>query len=231
MLVEGIRASAEALAAGAPVSFVVTSPRLATSDAGAALEAGLSGLDVHEVEDDELDALADTRSPQGILLVCGEPEAGLEGIRAGGRYLVLDGVQDPGNAGTLLRGAVAFGLDGVVCLDGTVDPWAAKTVRASAGMVFRMPVVLADARDLATRSTSAGVPLLAADALGEDVEPLAGMESFALVVGNEGAGVRPELRRAAEKVVAVWTPGPAESLNVGMAGSILLYTLTRGATA
>jgi TrmH family RNA methyltransferase len=230
VLVEGARAVAEALAGGAAVSFVVTSPKLLASDAGAALAARLEGLDVDRVGDDELADLADTENPQGILLVCKEPGAGLERVREGGRYLVLDGVQDPGNAGTLLRAAVAFGLDGVVPLDGTVDPWAAKTVRASAGMVFRLPVIAGSAQDVVARLGAAGVPILVADARGEDVERLSGAASFALVVGNEGAGVRSDLRRAARSVVAVPMAGPAESLNVGMAGSILLYTLTRGMT-
>jgi TrmH family RNA methyltransferase len=97
-------------------------------------------------------------------------------------------------------------------------------------MVFRLPVIAGSAQDVVARLGAAGVPILVADARGEDVERLSGTASFALVVGNEGAGVRSDLRRAARSVVAVPMAGPAESLNVGMAGSILLYTLTRGTT-
>lgn len=232
VLVEGVRAVTEALAAGAGASFVVVSPKLRSTAVGEALAArleelaGAGELELHGVDDPALEALSDTDSPQGVLLVCEEPRAGLARIRPGESYLVLDGVQDPGNAGTLLRAAVAFGLDGVVSLDGTVDPWGAKTVRASAGMAFSVPVMTGSARELPDRLGAAGVPLIVADAAGEPVERLSPPGSFALAVGNEGAGVRPALRRTAAHVVAVSMPGPAESLNVGMAGSILLHALT-----
>jgi TrmH family RNA methyltransferase len=158
--------------------------------------------------------------------VVAEPEASLGAIRTGGRYIVLDGVQDPGNAGTLVRAAVAFGLDALLCIEGTVDPWIPKTVRASAGMIFRIPIVRARSTEVVERLREARVPILVADADGGAVRPRGGGEGFALVVGNEGAGVRPELVREADAVVAVRMPGPAESLNVAMAGAILLHALT-----
>jgi TrmH family RNA methyltransferase len=148
-----------------------------------------------------------------VLLVASEPEGSLRAIRPGGRYLVLEGVQDPGNAGTLVRAAVAFGL---------------KTVRASAGMIFRVGVVRAGAADVVERLREAGVPILVADAEGDEPVERAGGEGFALVVGNEGAGVGAQLSGEADAVVAVRMQGPAESLNVAMAGSILLHALTRG---
>jgi TrmH family RNA methyltransferase len=123
---------------------------------------------------------------------------------------------------------VAFGLDAVVCLDGTVDPWAAKTVRASAGMVFRVPVVRATGGDVIERLEQARIPILVADARGNDVPKRRHVKGFALVVGNEGAGVREELLDAADARIAVPMPGPAESLNAATAGAILMYALTRG---
>lgn len=228
VLVEGVRASAEALDGGAAVTLAVVSPRLESTEAGARLAARLQGLEVGRVGDAELEALADTQTPQGVLLVCRQPARGLEDLD-GARFLVLDALQDPGNVGTLVRGAVAFALDGVICLDGTVDPWGAKAVRASAGGVFRLPVAAADAADLVPWLADRGVPLLVADAGGEDAHGRAGAERFALAVGNEGEGVRADLRAAAEAVVAVPMAGPAESLNAGVAGSILMHVLTRGA--
>ncbi|HUF75791.1 MAG TPA: RNA methyltransferase [Longimicrobiales bacterium] len=228
VLVEGVRAVSEALDAGVAADFAVTSPRLHATKAGARLAERLEGRDVVRVEDSELEHLSDTDRPQGVLLVCGEPEAGLDRVVRGGRYLVLDHVQDPGNAGTLVRAAVAFGLAAVVCLDGTVDPWGPKTVRSSAGMIFRIPVVRADAQEAAARLAAEGIPLFVADVEGGDVGGHRGAPSFALVVGNEGAGVRPELLERADERLGVGMPGPAESLNVAMAGSILLHVLTRG---
>ena len=228
VLVEGVRAVSEALDAGVDVDFAVTSPRLLATKAGARLAERLQGRDVIAADDHELEHLSDTDRPQGVLLVCEEPDARLDRVVRGGRYLVLDHVQDPGNAGTLVRAAVAFGLAAVVCLDGTVDPWGPKTVRSSAGMIFRIPVVRAGAQEAADRLAAEAVPLFVADAEGGDVGARRGAPSFALVVGNEGAGVRPELLERADVRLGVGMPGPAESLNVAMAGSILLHVLTRG---
>jgi TrmH family RNA methyltransferase len=227
VLVEGVRSVTEALDAAVAVHFAVTSPRLQATKAGARLGERLEAQDSVLVEDGELAVLADTERPQGVLLVCREPEAGLERIARAGRYLVMDHVQDPGNAGTLVRAAVAFGLAAVVCLEGTVDPWGPKTVRSSAGMIFRIPIVRASTEEALTRLGGEGVPLFVADTEGEDVGDHRGAPSFALVVGNEGAGVRPELVERADRRLSVGMPGPAESLNVAMAGSILLHVLTR----
>jgi TrmH family RNA methyltransferase len=227
VLVEGVRAVGEALDADAALSFAVAAPKLAATQAGTELESRIAGLDVESVGDDELARLADTRSPQGVLCVCAEPRSSLAGIR-GRRILVLDAIQDPGNAGTLIRSAVAFGLDAVMCLDGTVDPWAAKTVRASAGAVFRMPVVTAGATEALDWIGGRNLPLLVADADGESVSDWRGADGYALAVANEGAGARRELRERAAATVSVTMPGPVESLNAAVAGSILMHVLAGG---
>lgn len=227
VLVEGVRAVGEALDAAVDVQFAVVSPRLAETGAGRALAARLEGFDVVEVTADELDRMSDTERCQGVMLVCAEPAAGLEAVERGGRYLMLDGVQDPGNAGTLIRAAAAFGLEGVVCLDGTVDPWGPKPVRASAGMVFRLPVVRASAAEALARLEAVGVPLYVADASGEDLEDHLGLESFAIALGNEGRGTRELVREKSAGALSVRMPGGAESLNVAMAGTVLLHALTR----
>lgn len=231
VLVEGVRAAAEALDAGADVRFAVASPRLDRAPEGAALRLalGAAGVDVDEVEDDELAGLADTEHPQGVLLVCAEPRPGNEVLRPGGRYLVLDAVQDPGNVGTLIRAATAFALDGVLVLDGTADPWSPKAVRASVGMAFRPHVLLRSAEEVLELLHGNSLPILVADAGGDDVASAARGGGWALVVANEGAGPRPELRRSAAATVRIPMPGPAESLNAGVAGAILLYALTREA--
>lgn len=228
MLVEGVRAAGEALDAGVEVVFAVASPRLSGGEAGRKLAERLASHELAEVDDRELARLSDTEQHQGALLVCREPAADLGAVEAGGRWLVLDRVQDPGNAGTLVRAAVAFALDGVLCLQGTVDPWSTKTVRASAGGVFRLPVIRAEAEEAATRLADVGIPLLVADTGGEEVGG-AEQGAFALVVGNEGGGVRPELIERAARSVGVRMRGPAESLNVAMAAAILLHDLTRKA--
>lgn len=249
VLVEGVRATIEALDAGASVSFAVVSPRLDSTEEGRTVRRRLEGegdahraLEVVVVGDAEMAEVADTEQPQGVVVVCEEPTASLGEVVAAGsrpsgdgaaggpsralRVLVLDAVQDPGNVGTLIRSAVAFSFDVVVALDGTADPWSSKAVRASAGTAFRLAVVRASADDALRLMLGADLPILVASAEGlAGVEPPRG--GFALVVGNEGAGVREAVRRAASQTVAVPMTGPAESLNVGIAGSILMSDLTK----
>lgn len=226
-LVEGIRAGGEALAAGAQVRFAVTSPRLAELAGGAGFAERLAAAAVEtlEVTDDALAGLSDTEAPQGVLLVCVEPVADPEALPAG-PLLVLDGLQDPGNVGTLIRAAAAFGMAGVVALDGTADLYNPKAVRASAGAIFRIPVARGWWDPLEPVLSARG-PLLIGDMAGRDVAEVAPAPGWTLVVGGEGAGPREAVRAAATETVSVPMPGGAESLNAGVAGAILLYVLTR----
>jgi len=231
VLVEGPRTVRDVLDSGARVRFALVTPSFRDSDEGRSLEELLreAGATVESVEDEELEDLSDTESPQGILLVCEEPTLSLEDLlgRAPGRFLVLDGVQDPGNLGTLVRAARAFALDGVVALEGTVDPWNPKAVRASAGSSFHVGVVKAPWSEVAPGLRKTDVQLLVAEAGGVDVAKVEPPSRWALVIGNEGRGVRNEVRAAAERVVTVPMPGGAESLNAGVAGAILLHSLAR----
>ena len=226
-LVEGIRSVDEALAASVPPRFAVVSPRLRELAGGNPLRERLAqvGVDTVGVTDTEFAALSDTGAPQGVLLVCPEPRNDPTHLPAG-TLLVLDGVQDPGNVGTLIRAAAAFGVAGVVALDGTVDPYSTKAVRAAAGAVFRTRVLLASWDEIEGTLRERG-PLLIADMDGSDVASLAPRGEWALVVGGEGAGPRASVRDAAAGAVRVPMPGGAESLNAGVAGAILLYVLTR----
>lgn len=226
VVVEGVRAVGEALDAQPTIRFVLVSPRLEGLDGGRELIERLDGLPVDRCSDGALGRVGSVGTSQGVLLVCEEPSVS-DSPLGSGRYLVLDAVQDPGNVGTLVRAAVAFGIDGVVALDGTADLWNAKSVRASAGLMFRLPVRRMDAARAVGELSAAGVPILAAAADGDDVRSIGAPASFALVVGNEGNGVRPPLRDTAERTVSVRMRGDAESLNVGMAGAILLHELNR----
>ena len=226
-LVEGIRSVGDALAAGVPARFAVVSPRLRELAGGDSLWERLarSGVETAEVTDAEFAALSATEAPQGVLMVCPEPRNDPANLPAG-TLLVLDGVQDPGNVGTLIRAAAAFGVAGVIALDGTVDPYSTKAVRASAGAVFRTRVLMASWDEIEDNLRARG-PLLIADMDGSDVASLAPRGEWALVVGSEGAGPCASVRDAAAGAVRVPMPGGAESLNAGVAGAILLYVLTR----
>ncbi len=231
VLVEGPRVASEVLDAGIDLRFAVVSDGFGRGERGRGLLARLeeAGTPVEIVTDEELEALSDTESPQGVLLVCDEPAWSLETIpeEAEGRYLLLDRVQDPGNLGTLVRAGRAFAVDAVVALDGTVDPWNPKAVRAAAGASFHVPVLKEGWEGVRVWCAEGGVALLAAKAGGVDVAEARPPRPWALAVGNEGAGVRDELLEVARTRIAVPMPGGAESLNVGVAGAILLYELRR----
>ena len=221
VLVEGVRAVEEAVGR-APSRFAVTSPALERTERGAALAARLDelGIDRVSVPDRVLGELADTARPQGVLLVVDEPRPELP---AGG-WLVLDALQDPGNVGTLVRTARALGVAGVVALDGTVDPWNPKSVRASAGAVFHVPVVRHTWVGL--RDVLGDRALYAGAAGGTPVHEVEHASEWALALGNEGSGVRAEILEAGARTVAVPMVDGAESLNAAIAGAILLYAFS-----
>lgn len=227
VLVEGPRAVRDVLAAGVPPRFAVVSPRCDGLDPGLA-DTLAEVTEVERVDDEVFARLADTAQPQGVLAVVAEPDDGwFDRLGPAARVVVLDALQDPGNVGTLIRAAAAFGLDGAVLLDGTVDPWNPKAVRASAGAVFRCPVALRSADEALPLLAAAGLPMLVSDAGGRDAAPPPWHGGWALVVGSEGHGVRPAVREAAADTVRVPMGGGVESLNAAVAGSILMYELTR----
>jgi TrmH family RNA methyltransferase len=137
-------------------------------------------------------------------------------------------LQDPGNLGTLIRSAEAFGATGVLTTPGTVNAWNQKALRASVGSVFRMPVASATEVDVAGLKEW-GVRLLAAvGCSGATVAQEADfVGSCALMIGNEGAGLSAEWMRIADERVTIPCPGPVESLNAAVAGSLLLYEASR----
>lgn len=229
-LAEGVRLLEELLDAGVDLQLAVVSPALVETARGAALSRRLAGRTVvREVPDSELNGLAATQSPQGVLAVAGIPSVELATLepRGAATVLVLDGVQDPGNIGTLARAAVAFGCDLLACLPGTVDPWNPKAVRASAGALLRVPVIQVEPGDLWEWLETHGFAVLGADAAGEPVAGLPRIQRVALVVGNEGAGLGDEARARCQRLVAVPMHGGTESLNVAVATGILLYEITR----
>lgn len=230
-LAEGVRVVEELLAGGLEIRLAVVSPALEETERGRALAEALEKrVEVERVGRGRMDELAETRTSQGVLVVAAMPRPTLgEVVLAdAATVLLLDGVQDPGNLGTLARAAAAFGCGALLCLPGTVDPWNAKAVRASAGALFRMPVLTSSVDEALEWLEGQGFALLGADAAGEPVEAVPLTARVALVVGNEGAGLNDEVRSRCDRVVAVPMSGGTESLNVAVATGILLYVITRG---
>jgi TrmH family RNA methyltransferase len=149
-----------------------------------------------------------------------------------GVLLVVDGVQDPGNVGTLLRTAHALGAVGTVVLRGTADVLSPKALRAAMGATFRHPFVTLEDAAFITWARARDVTLWAAAADGVALhQALAkhkGKGPIAVIVGNEGAGIRPQLNAVSAQRVAIPLAQGAESLNVAVAAGILLYEVQRG---
>lgn len=232
-LAEGVRVVEELVASPLVLQLAVISSSLEDTERGRALEAALRGrVEVRRIGGGELNELAETRTNQGVLVVAEIPSGALPTVPSGeaSAVLVLDGVQDPGNVGTLVRTAGAFGFDGVAALPGTVDPWNPKAVRASAGALFRLPVVATGLPSLGGLLTGGGHVLLGADAGGRPVSAGRIPDRVALAVGNEGAGLSGPVRERCEGLIAVPMAEGTESLNVAVAAGILMYELTRGRT-
>lgn len=163
------------------------------------------------------DSLAQTKTPQDVIGLFERPHATLSTIlgRRDTIAVALDGVQDPGNVGTIVRLAAAFDCAGVLLLPGCANAFGPKAIRASVGAILHVPVVNVTAREL----LDSGIPLYAADAAGNGIEPPT--RNAILIFGSEGAGVSDELR-GASRLIGIRTSSRVESLNVASSAAILL---------
>ncbi len=171
-----------------------------------------------------------TESPQGVAALVVPKSFSLDDVVGGESPMVViaAGLQDPGNLGTLIRSAEAFGSSGMISLPGTVSQWNAKATRASSGSVFRLPVVAATEDEAFSRLRALGIRTFAAVAeRGVSVTESQLSGPVALMIGNEGRGLSPELLAQADGRITIPSPGPVESLNAAIAGSILLYEASR----
>ena len=219
---DGPKLLAEALKWGAAVTTVV-------AEEGTSLPELPSAVRRVEVPADLLRSLSTTETPQGVLFLCRTPDLALPERLTGGRYMVLDGVQDPGNLGTVWRTADAFGADGLVLVHSCADPWSPKTVRATMGACFRLPVWEGKLEDLLPRLARAGLPLYAT-ALGEDTQDIRTLPlgRAAVVIGSEGRGVSPAVLAASEKTLQIPMTERCESLNAAAAGTVVLWQMGFG---
>ena len=186
-----------------------------------------AGVRLVEVPGDVMASLSPMKTPQGALFVCRRGAQPLPGL-TGRQYLVLDGVQDPGNVGTVWRTADAMGVDGLILLHHCADPWGPKTIRATMGAAFRLPAWEAEEEELAAALKSAGLPLYAA-ALGEGaVEPGgADLSRCAVAVGSEGRGVSPWTLEHSALRLRIPMEARCESLNAAAAAAILLWEMRK----
>lgn len=195
---------------------------------GTSLPSIPNGVRTVEVPESLLSAVADTESPQGVVFVCSGHSLSLPEKLEGKRYLVLDGVQDPGNVGTIWRTADAFGADGLILCGNCADPWSPKTVRSTMGAIFRMPVYEATLEETAGKLSAAGIPFYAT-ALRDDTVDVRDvvLAKAAVIIGSEGKGVSDLALQLCSKTVKIPMTARCESLNAAMAASVVLWEMGR----
>lgn len=225
-VLEGVRLVGEALAAETPLRLVLYAPdQLAATPGGQALLEQLADRPgCFAASERVVAAAAETVSPQGIVAIAAWPEL----PQRRGLFLVLDAIQDPGNVGTLLRSAEAAGVGQLLCAPGTADVYNPKVVRAAMGAHFYLPLqpdcdwnaiaaTLAVVEHVYVAEPAASMPYFAAD----------WRQPAALIIGSEAHGVSPEARRLATRQISIPMAGRSESLNAGVAGSIILFEALR----
>lgn len=171
-----------------------------------------------------------TETPQGVAALVKPRVARLEDVLQAREPVILiaAGVQDPGNLGTMIRSAEAFGAAAVITTEGTVSPFNAKVIRASAGSLFRVPVLRVPASEAVRKLRDAGFRLLATSShKGTRLDEANLAPPLALLVGNEGAGLPRDLLKQADETVVIPHSEQVESLNAGIAASVMLYECAR----
>ncbi len=224
--IEGDHLLEEALRSGITPAIVFISERRELSHPFS------RSTEIVRLTEDAFASAAETRSPQGIAALIRPPAYRLENIldQPSPLILIAAGLQDPGNLGTLVRSAEAFGAAGVLTTPGTVSAWNQKALRASVGSIFRTAIVAVTQVDV-TQIQTRGIALMAAvGSEGDGVQSVQAVDlthSCAIMIGNEGVGLADEWLALATSRITIPCPGPVESLNAAVAGSLLLYEASR----
>ena len=218
---DGVKLLEEAVRWGAPLTTVVVSE-------GVSVPALPECVRLVEVPEDVMASISPMKAPQGAMFLCRMTGDELPQRLEGARYLVLDGLQDPGNVGTIWRTADALSCDGLLLVNGCADPWNHKTVRATMGACFRLPAWEIKAEELSNVLNNAQIPLYAT-ALREDTVDLrdADLSRCAVVIGSEGKGVSEGLLAMSAKTLKIPMRERCESLNAAAAAAVVLWEMAR----
>jgi RNA methyltransferase, TrmH family len=226
---EGVRSVEELLRSGLQVRGALIAPQLLDAPRGQALRKSLddSNVEVSEVSEKDFRSAAETESPQGVIAIAQIPARSLNTLEIGSvcRLLLLDGVQDPGNVGTIVRTAAALGATATIALPGTVDLWNPKVIRSSMGAQFVHPALHADLEETLAFLDRREIELWAADVGGSSLERGDASARLAVALGNEGSGLSPQVLAKARKTISLPIAENVESLNVAVAAGIILYEL------
>jgi RNA methyltransferase, TrmH family len=234
-LVEGLHLLETAMSAGIVLREIFFTSDFAQRGKGQRILKALSKkpVRIYEVSEHIMRKLADTGTPQGVIALVAHTPLTLGDIpvKKNPLFTVIDGIQDPGNLGTIIRTSDAAGADGVILLPGTCDPFSPKVMRSTAGSIFHIPVLQADSASLGKWLRERGIRLAATSpSSGESVFQTRLLGPVALLFGHESRGVGEGLRRSADILVRIPVYGKAESLNVAVAAAICLYEAVRQRT-
>ncbi len=230
--IEGARLCADALASGltlTAVLYTAAAMEKYTTIVESLIEAATESA---EITDALAYAMADTNSPQGVFCIAKSLDIllSLDTINTMGRYGALEDIQDPGNLGTMIRTAEAFGLDGLLLSAGCCDVVNPKVLRASMGGVFRLPLIVVPDFSAAIQTMQAQGMTAFACVVDADATPIQAVEKpdgSVVVIGNEGNGLAAETVTACRRRVTIPMAGRAESLNASMAAGIAMWELVR----
>jgi len=224
-LIEGDNAIKSAISTGWELDAVFAVPEYASQLRQFLTRHSYDSAILHTVQADVLESICDTKSaPKGAAIAKLKSTFEESLWQRAKVLLVLDGVSDPGNLGTLLRAADASGADGILLTGNCADPFSPKVVRSSAGSIFHCPVEIIDTPALLKKNAEHRFELVAADAHGgvNSIE-FAWPQKYLLILGNEKQSISHELLNASKYKITIPIKGRAESLNVAMAGTVLLF--------
>ncbi len=227
MVCEGEKMLGEALNSGVQVTTVLVRTDAVVAP-GLLERAEAQGARLYTAPEHLFALASDVQTPQGVVFACQRPSRVGDGLPAVKNAVLLDGLQDPGNLGTILRTADAFALDAVILCEGCTDPTAPKVVRATMGAIFRQPVYTMPLAEAIAALRAQGHPVYAA-ALHQDSAAVGTVDlrNAAVIVGNEGRGVTQAALDDCDRPLMIPMAGAAESLNASVAASILIWEMTR----
>jgi len=229
MIVEGVRLAEEALAANAVINFCLYSDRISERGKKVVRQIQVLSYDAEEVSADLMDRVSDTKTSQGILLAASYPEVPLQ--KKVDPVIVLDGIRDPGNLGTILRTAAAMDVEAVLLTPGTTDPFSPKVMRAAMGAQFHLPIRYMSAQDIQKfckniNGVELSIFLTDSNSLKTCWEADLSIP-ICIVIGSEAEGVSANLREIGDESISIPMGSLMESFNAAVAASILIYEINR----
>ena len=232
-VIEGIKIIEEAILNNIGLKYIFITDKFQSTPEGISFYESIQhNKNLIHITENLFKEISDTENSQGIIGIAQFQIFNLEDLinKDNQSLIFLDGLQDPGNLGTIIRTCDAFNLDGIILGEGSVDPYNPKVVRATMGSIFRVPLVVSNnSLETLSKLQESKIKILATSL--ETNSPIYDIdykEGFALVIGNESKGVDQEILKLSDQLIKIPMPGFAESLNAGVAASIIMYEAMKG---